>query len=319
MDNIFSERQWAQKQRWLINKLAAIKPDIIGFQEVFSPDALNRLVVQSGLPYFRVVDSPQVDSDHVYMKPVVAIASRFPIVSVESVEFSDELVHELKLQNGFSFSRTPIRSEVLIEGFGTVLVYVIHLKSKRSQFERELPPRLESNSEIRAHMLAEIHGRWASNIQRGTEASMIYQDYVEQMCLKERPTMILGDLNDTIESAALQQLVAGRGMDKLGPRYISSLSTEERRFIERFSLFDSYDLNINPAVGQRKPTHYFANKGSTLDYILLSKDFNSAYDHSLAEVIDYQVHDQHLQNPDHEKDAQCSDHAPVSVDVEVRF
>ena len=304
-----------------------MNPDIIGFQEVFSPEALKELTQKVGLPYFKTVAEPRIDIGHVYDKPVVALASKFPIVSAEAVTFSDDLVHELKLQDDFSFSRPPIRAEIAIEGFGTVLVYVLHLKSKRSQFERDLPETLGSDDAIRAHMLAEIHGRWASNIQRGTEASMIYQDYVEQMCVKERPTMILGDLNDTIESAALQQLVAGRGMDKLGPRYISSLPMEARRFIERYSLFDSFDLTVHSDIHlenhsdktKRKPTHYFANKGSTLDYILLSKDFNSEYDHSLAEVTNYQVHSEHLENHSNETDSECSDHAPVTIDIEIRF
>jgi len=68
----------------------------------------------------------------------------------------------------------------------------------------------------------------------------------------------------------------------------------------------------------RKATHYFANRGNVLDYILLSKDFNINYDHSLASITNYHVSDKHLVNPKYEVDAECSDHAPVMVEIEIR-
>ena len=52
--------------------------------------------------------------------------------------------------------------------------------------------------------------------------------------------------------------------------------------------------------------------------VLLSKDFDADYDHSLASVVNYDVYDRHLQNSQYSIDSQCSDHAPVVVELEVR-
>lgn len=319
LENIYSKTQWDKKEAWLSKQLSILDADIIGFQEVFSPEALKTLVSQHNLPFFQTVTDPGVDQHHIFNQPVVAIASRFPIISATEVKVNESLIEELKLQADFKFSRAPIRAEISINGFSTIIVYVVHLKSKRSKFERETVDKSMDETAVREHMLADIHGKWASNIQRGTEASMLYQDFVEQMCNKERPAIILGDFNDTIESATLQQLVAGRNMDKLGNRFISGLSKEERRSIARYSLFDAFDLNTHGSKSERKPTHYFANKGNTLDYILMTKDFNAEYDHSLANVSDFHVSNNHLENPIYENDAECSDHAPVVATIEARF
>ena len=319
LDNIYTKAQWAKKEAWLSNQLSVLAADIIGFQEVFSPEALKTLVSKHNLPFFQTVSEPGMDQYPIFNQPVVAIASRFPIISATEVKVNESLIKELKLQPDFNFSRAPIRAEISIDGFSTIIVYVVHLKSKRSKFERETIDHSLDEAAVREHMLADIHGRWASNIQRGTEASMLYQDFADQMRINERPTIVLGDLNDTIESAVLQQLVAGRNMDKLGYKFISGLSKEECRSIARYSLFDAFDLNTNAKNSERKPTHYFANKGNTLDYILMSKDFNAEYDHSLATVSDLEVSNNHLENPIYENDAECSDHAPVIVTVEIRL
>ncbi|UZE96889.1 endonuclease/exonuclease/phosphatase family protein [Alkalimarinus alittae] len=317
-ENIYTLPKWEKKQRWIAQQLSSLSPDIIGFQEVFSPDALKTLVAQHNLPYFVTVSEPQVRTHHVYEKPVVALASRFPILTAEAVEVSSSLIDALKLQSDFNFSRPPIRAEVQIEGFGSVLVYVAHLKSKRSQIEPQLTGEEGAFDSMSESVTAQVHGSWASTIQRGTEATLIYQDIIEQMRVKERPVMVLGDLNDSMESPVLQSLVGGQNIDRLDGKNVSGMAIAHQRAIQRFSLYDAFDLQEKIKPNDRKPTHYFANRGNVLDYILLSKDFKSDYDHSLASVNTYQVNNAHLINPHPDNDAECSDHAPVQVDIEIR-
>lgn len=318
-ENIYTQSKWEKKQHWIARQLSDLSPDIIGFQEVFSPDALQTLVAQNHLPYFVTVDAPRVKAHHVYEKPVVALASRFPILSVQAVGVSPTLIAALQLQSDFAFSRAPIRAEIQIAGFGNVLVYVAHLKSKRSQLEPQLTGEEGEFDSISESVSAQVHGSWASTIQRGTEATLIYQDIIEQMKIKERPVMVLGDLNDTMTSPVLQSLVGGQYLNRLDGKSVSSMAAGHQRAIKRFSLFDAFELQEKIAPADRKPTHYFANKGNVLDYILLSKDFNAAYDRSLAAVSAYHVNDDHLTNPHPENDAECSDHAPVLVEVDIRF
>ncbi|WP_250655099.1 endonuclease/exonuclease/phosphatase family protein [Alkalimarinus coralli] len=318
-ENIYTQPKWEKKERWIGEQLSSLAPDIIGFQEVFSPQALEKLTRQHDLPHFVTVSEPGIESHHVYDKPVVALASRFPVISANAVDVDSSIIDALKLQPDFKFSRPPIRAEIQIEGFGSVLVYVAHLKSKRSRLEPQLTGDEDAFSSISESVSAQVHGSWASTIQRGTEATLIYQDIIAQMRLRERPVMVLGDLNDTMESPVLQSLVGGQNIDRLDGKYVSGMAIGDQRAIQRFSLFDAFELQDRIKPAQRKATHYFANRGSVLDYILLSKDFKADYDRSLACVSDYRVNDAHLINPHHETDAECSDHAPVTVEVEIRY
>jgi hypothetical protein len=73
-ERIYSAEQWRKKQKWICDYLTEHQPDIIVFQEVFSPDSLQVLVKSQGYPYFAVIDSPEVIDDFIYRSPVVAIA-----------------------------------------------------------------------------------------------------------------------------------------------------------------------------------------------------------------------------------------------------
>lgn len=317
LENIYSEDQWRKKETWLSKQLSLIQADIIGFQEVFSPDSLKELVSKQGLEHFVTVAAPEKSSDHIFNKPVVALASRFPIISAEEVSVDESLVKRLHISPGFKFSRAPIRAEIMINGFATVVVYVTHLKSKRSKFDRDFNVDINNESAVKQYLLDDIQGGWASSIQRGTEAALLYEDICREMSAGERPVMMIGDFNDTIESSTLKLLVAGSEIDRLGKKIISTQPSKERRLIDKFSLYDSFTLNTS-VNNKRLPTHYFGNKGSTLDYILLSKDFDASNDRNLAAVTDYHVSNAHLENPNYEHDSECSDHAPVVITVEVR-
>lgn len=295
--------------------MSVLSPDIVGFQEVFSPEALKTLVTEQEYPYFVTVSTPIKRSQYIYESPVVALASRYPIVSSESVSIRPDVLRRLGLAPGFSFSRPPIRAVIQIDNFSRVVVYVVHLKSKR-------PMNIESDAasvDMANTLLSDIQGRWASAIQRGTEAAVLYHDLVRHTQQQPLPVVVMGDLNDTIESAALQPLVDSQQIDKLNGQFIDGMPLADQREIQRYSLYDAYDIQAAPNTGARQPTHYFANRGSALDYILLSKDFHHDYDQSLASVVDYRVSDTHLINPHSVRDAECSDHAPVLVTVEPRF
>ena len=319
IDNIYTQRQWQQKEKWIHQQLRDLVPDIVGFQEVFSPSELEAITKVHGLEHFVTVSSPGVGGQHVYDKPVVALASRFPIVSADAVTVSDPVIKKLKLQGDFNFSRPPIRAVVKIDDFTSILVYVLHLKSKRSQLESQKLVNENENVMIADSLLAEIQGSWMSTVQRGTEAMLVYHDIIEQMLVCERPVIVMGDLNDTIDSSALQPLIGSHKLDRLDGKMINNLPITHQRIMDRFILHDAFDLQDKVKSDERKSTHYFMNQGSVLDYILLSKDFKSEYDQSLASVERYCVNDKHLINPHHVHDAGCSDHAPVMVEIEIRI
>ena len=100
-ERIYSAEQWRKKQRWITHYLSEHQPDIIGFQEVFSATSLKELVLSQGYSYFEVVDEPEIIDEFIYRKPVVAIASRYPIIKVAAVNPDTELAQQLGLTTHF--------------------------------------------------------------------------------------------------------------------------------------------------------------------------------------------------------------------------
>ena len=136
-ERIYSAQQWQKKQKWLTEYLCEYQPDIIGFQEVFSADSLEALVLTQGYAYFAVVDQPDVVDDFIYRSPVVAIASRYPIVDVAAVQPDIALAKTLGLAVDFCYSRKVIRATIDVPHLGYCDCYVVHFKSKRSMIEAD--------------------------------------------------------------------------------------------------------------------------------------------------------------------------------------
>ena len=180
-ERIYSAEQWAKKQRWVTEYLREYQPDIIGFQEVFSPESLKELVASQGYEYFAVVDQPVVVDDFIYRSPVVAIASRYPIVDIAAVKPNTELAQTLGLANDFSFSRKVLRATVEIPHLGNCDCYVVHFKSKRSMIELDETNKSRSPEQtIIDSFKAQVAGSWGSTIKRGSEATLLMIDMIER-------------------------------------------------------------------------------------------------------------------------------------------
>ena len=134
-ERIYSAEQWVKKQNWIAEYLREHQPDIIGFQEVFSPDSLKALVATQGYDYFAVVDQPEVIDDFIYRSPVVAIASRYTIADIKAVEPNNELAQTLGMSDDFSFSRKVLRATVDLIHIGYCDCYVAQFTSKRPMIE----------------------------------------------------------------------------------------------------------------------------------------------------------------------------------------
>ncbi|OLQ94440.1 endonuclease [Vibrio ponticus] len=285
-ENIYDSDAWNAKCQWTRNQLLTLDADIIGLQEVFSIEEARNLFAQMGYPYVATVDTPHVESDYIYSQPVVALASRYPIHHLQAV------TPPVSIGEGYSavvpnFSRSPIFAIVEVPDIGEVAVYVCHLKSQRAT---------ESVSEEHTHQLV---GQWLSSQQRGWEALMLRVFIEQQYQRKPMPTVLMGDMNQTLTSN------------------ITGLLVQQTVSSNTFSLQDSWDIyaQSNPEQ-QRQATHYHFAQGNILDYILLSPEFQPDSPYSLADVTDYQVIDKHLINPSFEQDKQASDHAFIAVTVQ---
>lgn len=327
-ERIYSVEQWQKKQRWISEYLRVNQPDIIGFQEVFSAESLKALILEQGYTYFSVVDCPHIEDEFIYTQPVVAIASRYPIVNTESVKENSELAQSLGLSEGFLYNRRVLRATIDIPHIGNTDCYVVHLKSKRQMLEYDEQGKNHSAEKtIIESLKAQVAGGWASTIQRGSEATLLMIEMINRREQTNHPMILMGDFNNSLSDGVLSQLLTN------SLRFVSSIDCDA--YLEKYCLSDAWELfqkvmfnntttttqeNIeNQALQEtRTPTHYFAGKGSVLDYVLLSCEFDASYHDSLYQVSDYHTYDRHLINPIFDRDGESTDHGVVLVTLTLR-
>jgi endonuclease/exonuclease/phosphatase family metal-dependent hydrolase len=309
---IYSAEQWAKKQRWLADYLQNQQPDIIGFQEVFSIDALKQQVNDAGYAHFAVVDEPSVIDEFIYRDPVVAIASRYKIMALTEVEPDPHYAQQMGLVGEFCYSRRIIRATIDVPHIGYVDCYVVHFKSKRSLLNS-----VEDNSKTEEQNLLlqlkdQVAGRWASSIQRGSEAALLLIEIINRRSQTDNPVIVMGDFNNELHDGVLNHLIT----DSL--RFTAS--RHSKAFTAKYALQDSWQLYQRHVVtdNEREATHYFGSSSSVFDYILLSREFDAGFQGSFYEVIDYHTYDQHLINPQFAYDDQSTDHGVVMVTLALR-
>lgn len=324
-ERIYSAEQWIKKQNWIAEYLREHQPDIIGFQEVFSADSLKELVAGQGYPYFTVVDEPQVIDDFIYRSPVVALASRYPIIESVAVKPNTDLAQTLGLASNFSFSRKVLRATIDVPHMGPCDCYVVHFKSKRSMIELDEKDKNRSPEKtIIESLKAQVAGGWGSTIQRGSEAALLMIEMIERREKADRPMVLMGDFNNTLTDGVLNHLITST------LRFVSAIDRDA--YLAKYCLKDAWDLFqvavtnesddgcevIEEVQTQRTPTHYFGAGSSVLDYILMSCEFDAGYHDSLYQVSSYHTYDRHLINPIFERDGESTDHGIVLVTLTLR-
>lgn len=263
--------------------------------------------------------------DFIYQRPVVAIASRYPIIETIAVKQNTELAQTLGLANDFSFSRKVLRATVKLPHIGNCDCYIVHFKSKRTMIE--IDEKNESRSAEKTiidSLKAQVAGGWGSTIQRGSEATLLMINMIERREAAGYPMVLMGDFNNTINDGVLNHLLTNT------LRFVSAIDRDA--YLAKYCLNDAWDL-FNVAVTNesiddeettqaiiktRTPTHYFGAGSSVLDYILLSCEFDASYHDSLYQVSEYDTYDRHLINPIFERDGESTDHGIVLVTLTLR-
>ncbi len=290
-ENIYSTEQWQDKLAWARSQIEQLNPDIIGLQEVFSIEETKNFFAEIGYEHFACVDTPHIEGDYIYSRPVVAVASRFPIESFEAVMFDKDTLNAFGDIDAPPFSRKPVRACIVHPIIGHLSVYVTHLKSQRPA------------DSITSEEASKPISRWLSTQQRGWEAAMLRDAMQRQYALNPMPTVLKGDMNQGITSTSVNNVLTEHYGDS----------------VTDLQLNDGWELQVTPSLESRPATHYHFAKGNVLDYILLSQEFDAHADVSIAEVTNYQVLDAHLINPSFERDKNASDHAFVALTVEIKL
>jgi len=303
----FTPRQWQEKTAWIKEQIRLMDCDIIGFQEVFSQDALEKLVKELGFEYFATADEAKLSTNNPmkYVTTTVALASKYPITKLQKVRAHTPSLKNHSFQGHFTFSRLPIKATITLPNAQELLVYVSHLKSNRlNAFEHVFHKEdtLTHKKELIFPALADKHS--VALQQRLCEASSLFFDIRKS----KKPTVLLCDLNDKEFSLTIDALSNNKYHD------------EKRK--EMHILHDA-SYHYTPKVHNphpeakaptRKHTSYFLGKGNVLDYIFISNHLSKEYAENIAQVTDYVVLDAHLlENKD--GSLLTSDHAQVVCEL----
>jgi endonuclease/exonuclease/phosphatase family metal-dependent hydrolase len=304
----FNQRQWLEKTTWIKNQIVKMDCDIIGFQEVFSRDALKDLVTQLGFNHFKVVDVAKLSKNNrfKYVTTTVAIASKYPIVNIQVVEAHLPSIEKHHFEGAFAFSRIPVKATITLPDKKELIVYVCHLKSNRlNEFEYVFN---ESHTleHKKALVFEALEGEYSKSLkQRMCEASSLFFDIKKY---KKKPIVLLCDLNDKEFSLTIDALS--------NPKYHDEKSEEALVLHDASYQYKPEVYNPHPEAKapKRKATSYFLGKGNVLDYIFISNHFNKENKDKIAEVTDYTVLDDHLQE-NKEGSLLQSDHAQVVCEL----
>lgn len=295
-----NDRDYQKKILWTGHQLNMMKADVVGFQEVFHPEALEEAMAQSqklnGANY--VVADPTGD------QPRVAIASRFPILSYEVFkEIPTSLTFEgidIPIKH---FSRPVLKATVEFPGKLEVDFFVTHLKSKRPTFEE---------GEGRDSALDVARGQARSLIRRVVEAAALREILLEELQNKKRPVILCGDVNDT-GTAVTTRIISGEPPHRKFPMDV-------KKSIWDVLLYHVKDLQARKAMEDVYYTHIHNGFHEALDHIMVSEEFVRENKNGVAGVEYVRVFNDHLVDETLSDDGVpiwTSDHGQVVVQLEM--
>lgn len=300
----YTDEQYAKKISWLAQQLDDMQVDIVGFQEVFSEDALKDVLQKT----------QKLKNAHIYMaknpetdKPSVAVASRFPITNAQShhalqVPLALEGMEAMPVHK---FTRPIAEVEIEVKEGKKIYFFVAHLKSKR--------PMLLEN-ETRENPLDQAKGEARSLLCRINEAVNLRGILLDKLKDRNFPVILVGDLNDTT-TAVTTQIVSGEPPFRKWPM-------EVRKNIWDVVLYHVKNLQARKSMQDTYYTHIHNGHYESLDHILVSQEFVSENKNGDWLVEYVRVFNDHLVDStlsDDEVNYWQSDHAQVVAIIEEKY
>ncbi len=306
----FSDTQWQEKISWIKKQIIDMDCDIIGFQEVFSKEALKDLTKELGFEYFVTVQDAKLSKTNpsVYISTTVALASKYPILQTQKVKANAPSIVKHEFKGQFKFSRNPIKALIELPNKKQITVYVNHFKSNRLNEYEYIFTKNDSISEKKEKVKESLEKDYSKSLkQRLCETSSLYYDIKKT----KTPIIFMCDLNDKEFSISIDAL--------------TNKAYHEKRDKNKFVLNDSYYLYdkkiYNPHPEQkeikRAATSYYQGYGNVLDYIFVSKEFNKKNKNHIAKITSYEIFNKHLEH-NHDGSILQSDHAQVVCEVEFK-
>ncbi|RED12893.1 endonuclease/exonuclease/phosphatase family protein [Pontivivens insulae] len=279
--------EYRRKIEWTAAQLVRLDAEVIGFQELWSRQALIDAFEAAGLidQYDLVArDAPGRGRPQVALAvrkdrkgdsqllPGASWQSKFPEnYKFEKVRETEGAQEEVTITLS-EFSRPVLQAQIQAEGRSpkppVVTVYVAHLKSKgpaRVSFAQPRPEILNDYPNIAKGTL--------SHVRRVIEAGALRAILDEVMVSEDKdalsPVVVLGDLNDGTLSIT-NELISDQPSYRVIEKSTAGLSSNK-------GLYSAERLQQLRSMRHVYYTYIFKNKLESLDHILVSEEF---YDHS---------------------------------------
>lgn len=299
----YSPETYQKKKRWTAIQLDRMRADIVGFQEVFHPRALQEVMQQS--EYCRgfnlVATEPTSDT------PMVALASRFPILDHQYiVDFP--ATAQLDVQGApmpfTHFSRPVLSVRLQLTEAIECTVFVTHLKSKRPIF----PEDADRNDPVEI-----AKGQARSLMLRAAESIALRVLLMQVLQHSTHPVMVLGDMNDG-GTAVTSQIISGQVPHR-------RLDTDRKRKIWDVLLYHVKDIQARQSFNDFYYTHIHNGHYDSLDHIMVSQEFVTQNPNRIGRVVYVSLLNDHLVDETLSNDPVPdwqSDHGQVvaSIDLE---
>ncbi|MEP1535337.1 MAG: endonuclease/exonuclease/phosphatase family protein [Paracoccaceae bacterium] len=305
----YTQEEFDQKTRWIGARIAEMEADVVGFQEIWSVEALQACLIAGGVQdeYELVArDAPSRSQVQVAYAVKSGILRGDPVwhenfpddVRFRKGQTSQSTNHmDVRIDN---FSRPPLEIRIKARrGAPEIVLFNAHLKSKR-------PIDLDSSDRRRLPTQDEVAiGAALSTVRRAAEAAALRVLLNRRMLDNDTPFIVLGDLNDDYLSVSTT-IVTGDPSYKLFEA--SRVGSRESKSGD-LGLYSVQMLKQYRSLRNVHYTHIFRNKLEILDHILVSEQF---YDHSPNRIWAYRdtrFWNDHLD--DHETSNVTSDHGIV--------
>jgi endonuclease/exonuclease/phosphatase family metal-dependent hydrolase len=275
-----SVEEYERKLDWTARTLRLLNADVIGFQELWDPQALVDAFDRMGLGEdYHLVVNEELDfeastalairrstCEHVSTRWVKEFPDELRLVKRKPANFL-EPNYEMAVDVGH-FSRALLRVRVRPPQGPDIVFFVAHLKSK-------LPIQLDQEEqdldEVRAHSTA--IGSALATIRRAAEAAALRVILDKLMKSTDTPIVVMGDLNDSqlsittsiITGTPKYRLFAKSRVGSRSDKGLYSVATLQ----EHRSLRDVYYSYLHEGMRE------------SLDHILVSEQF---YDYSVNRV-----------------------------------
>jgi endonuclease/exonuclease/phosphatase family metal-dependent hydrolase len=275
------QETYVQKVKWIASKLTEMKADIIGFQEVWSAEALADCFKEAKLDSKYTIVAR--DGPPGLVQVAAAIAKKYdvmtPMASAWIENFPPEFVlkkrppgpgEQLNTMEVLmkQFSRPVLGLDVRIETGLTLRFYVIHMKSK---LKMNLDSEEFAVAAIRPHATA--LGEALSTIRRTAEVAALRVMLNKELKETQLPIVVVGDLNDGHLSTTAA-ILSSQPPHKL---FAASRVGNEPTQAGDIGLYSAQTLQQYRSLRDVYYTYDHENVMESLDHVFVSEEF---YEHS---------------------------------------